>query len=176
MKYLILFSLFFLFSFTFKSNNIIKYDESIQELHQLSYNPNKKLSWADFKKINNKAKSAALTTSGITYVINEYANYNEILVSCFFDKKESYCNGNSNTDYILNHEQRHFDITYIFCNKFISRLKEQGNLNDKNSLIIYNQIIDECERYQEKYDLETNNSINAVEQQKWNKIIEFQLN
>jgi len=173
MKYLII---LFLLSFTFNSYDKINYDQSLKESYQISYNRTKKLKWADFKKVNNNSKTAALTSSGITYITNQYKNYNEVLVSCVFDKNESYCNGNNNTDYILNHEQKHFDITYIFCNKFINRLKEQNNLNGDKILFIYNQIINEWEEYQKKYDLETNNSINKVEQERWNKIVELQLN
>jgi hypothetical protein len=173
MKYLILISLF---SFTLNSNNKIKYDNLIKESYEIAYNPNIKLKWTDFKKINNKKMSAALSTTAITYTISKINKAYEVSVLCVLDKNESYYNGNSNTDYILNHEQRHFDITYIYTCKFINRLKAEPNLNGNTALFIYNQILSEWNSFQDKYDLETNNSINKVEQEKWDKIIDSQLN
>lgn len=44
-------------------------------------------------------------------------------VFCFMDPDKSWVRPDKKSDYILNHEQRHFDITFINATRFMQEAK-----------------------------------------------------
>jgi predicted secreted Zn-dependent protease len=74
------------------------------------------------------------------------------------------------TDYILAHEQGHFDITEIFARKLNEALQNyefnkktfRKDIND-----IYQAIVKQKEEYQKMYDGETDHSRNKKIQYEW---------
>ena len=74
------------------------------------------------------------------------------------------------TEYILSHEQGHFDIAEIFARKLHKSLSEY-NFNKKtfqqDLKAIYENLMQEKEAMQEQYDRETNHSINKSAQAAW---------
>ena len=82
------------------------------------------------------------------------------------------------TDYILSHEQGHFDIAEIFARKLNKKMSEY-NFNKKTYQQevnkIYQDILDEKEAMQNDYDRQTNHSINKEKQAEWLKKIEKML-
>lgn len=80
--------------------------------------------------------------------------------------------------YLLNHEQKHFDITRLYEQKLSERLNEIENpcgleedeLDDKINLI-KDEIFYALSRAQKEYDLETEHSQLTEQQMKWNEII-----
>lgn len=137
----------------------------------------KRLDWADYKGKPDPHSDAAATTA--TYLGIEYNMKNETItykVTCYFSKNRSW--GLTKTDYILSHEQGHFDIAEIFARKLHQRMKEYKFRRStyKNDLEnIYNEILEEKERTQNRYDQETNYSRNKEQQAKWLKKIEEML-
>jgi hypothetical protein len=143
------------------------------------YSPNQPLSWSDFKGVpdyNNPG--GAITASGFAY----YANMNltgkdihlNMTVYTFFSKKNSWKKPNINSDYHLQHEQHHFDITRISAEKFYrDLLKANFTVNNYNKLLsfLFRKAFDENTTLQQKYDSETRHSINTREQFKWNSKI-----
>ena len=82
-----------------------------------------------------------------------------ISIGCVFDKNGSFVvQGNTNNE-ILDHEQRHFDITYLYTCKFIDRLKKEQILTESKIDLIYNNILIELDDFQEKYDASIRNPI-----------------
>ena len=82
------------------------------------------------------------------------------------------------TDYILAHEQGHFDITEIFARKLHEAL--QGYQFNKRTFKkdigqIYQGIVKEKEDFQKKYDGETDHSRNRKMQYDWLETIEQML-
>ena len=78
---------------------------------------------------------------------------------------------------ILNHEQKHFDITEIYTRKARNNIQKiiDNNLgSDFLSKILY-KIDSELLSYQLLYDLETNNGLDIKKQEYWNKKIENEL-
>jgi len=134
----------------------------------------KKLTWADYKGQVKTGTDAAASTA--TYLGIEY-NFNSkgfgYKITCSFSKTKSW--GLHKTDYILAHEQGHFDIAEIFArklNKEMSRYKFNKN-NFKDELKkIYLDITTEKEEMQNEYDKETNHSINKEKQAEWLKKID----
>ena len=78
------------------------------------------------------------------------------------------------TDYILSHEQGHFDLAELFARKLH---KEMSNYTfnkksfQKDLKKIYDSIMKERESTQNQYDKETNHSINKEKQAEWLKKI-----
>lgn len=135
--------------------------------------PYKELTWRDFNIIKSNDEMAAESVTSISY---EYDGYSKVKVSCHFIKSESFVKQSEMTSYILRHEQKHFDITYLFAAKFANELKNQKDLTDALVESIYDKIIAEKDIFQEKYDNETDHSKNRVMQAIWNKKIDVLLN
>ena len=144
-----------------------------EEDNIIEWSPARKLTWADFKgKPDPSSTNAALTSSSIT-VGFEFSNKQlKHSIKCKFNKLLSW--GRVRNDYILNHEQGHFDIAeaharllnknltaYVFNSKTVS--------DDINR--IYNETMKEHVGMQKQYDLLTNHSLDTAEQNQWdNKI------
>ncbi|MBL0356823.1 MAG: hypothetical protein IPP72_07965 [Chitinophagaceae bacterium] len=147
------------------------------------YDRHRKLSIEDFKgKPEEESVAAAITNSGFMFKAG-YRNVNgkatlSITVYCSFDKELSWMKQKAKTAYILSHEQHHFDITYIGTLLFIKKLK-QVNFNQekyKEQLHnLYNEVVIDMQKLQNRYDTETNNGILTDKQAMWNIKIDEQL-
>lgn len=135
------------------------------------YTKDKKLTWDDFTVINNTSKlDVSESVTQIDIDIN-YENdvVSEVLISCLLLKDESWVLKKQMNNYILNHEQRHFDIAYIYSIRLIKSLNGISSESEINN--IYDNCIKGMTLCQEQYDNETNHSINVEKQKEWdNKI------
>ncbi|HEX6193538.1 MAG TPA: DUF922 domain-containing protein [Chitinophagaceae bacterium] len=135
----------------------------------VAWNASSKLTWADYKALPDPRSDAAATTTtylGIEYNINRDGFSYKI--QCRFSKNRSW--GLHRTEYILSHEQGHFDIAEIFARKLHKSLSEY-NFNKKtyqqDLKAIYEKLMQEKEAMQDQYDRETNHSINRSMQAAW---------
>ena len=157
-------------------------DYSKQDADTIYYSKARPLTWDDFKGNFSSTKYAA-------YIYPDFA-YNEdvsikngviqvnFVVRVFLAKSASWVNSSSRNSYVLNHEQRHFDIQKIFAEKFKDDLKKEKLTPDNFEGIINVQYLEtrrEIHRMQEKYDDETNHGLNTAQQESWNKFIDSQL-
>ncbi len=129
----------------------------------------RKLLWDDFLCAPQKQGDAVASTStslGISYQVkNGVLSYN---ITCNFSKKKSW--GLLRTDYILAHEQVHFDITELHARKLYQALYNyQFNPETfkKDIAAIYERIVKEKEDMQEAYDSETDHSRRKRLQYDW---------
>ena len=140
----------------------------------LNWNTGKRLVWSDYKSKPDAGSDAAASTAtylGINYNITSSSFTYKI--TCSFSKNKSW--GRYKTDYILSHEQGHFDITEIFArklNKRISEYKFDRTTYKSDLQKIYQDILDEKEGFQNQYDEETDFSRNKEKQAEWLKKIE----
>jgi hypothetical protein len=149
----------------------------------IHWNKRHQLSWDDYQGKPEPAATAAASTA--TYLGVEYSFKDGKLgyiITCSFSRSRSW--GLHKNDHILAHEQGHFDIAEIFARKLHQRLKAyqfdkktyQTDLRD-----IYENTMDEKEEMQNRYDRETNHSIDKEKQAEWlqrigselNKLIEY---
>jgi predicted secreted Zn-dependent protease len=151
---------------------VINIDENLIE-----WSSSRKLTWQDFKgKPNPLSDNAALTNSTITADFG-YSNKGlKHTIKCVFNKSLSW--GRIKNDYILNHEQGHFDLAEIHARLLHKALlaytfnsKKVGE--DVNR--IYNDVMKEHVSAQSLYDSETNHSIDTARQMQWDKKIASQL-
>ena len=140
----------------------------------MSWSATKKLAWSDYKGNPDPGSDAAATTT--TYLGFEYnirSNKFSYEIDCMFSKNKSW--GRSKTEYILSHEQGHFDIAEIFARKLNKKMMgyQYNKKNFREELNkIYNDILDEKEIFQTQYDNETDYSRNKDKQADWLKKIE----
>lgn len=143
----------------------------------IEWSPSRKLSWADFKGSPNPSSSnVALTNSSINA---EFGFNNSKLIhtiKCRFSKSLSWVR--VKTDYILNHEQGHFDIAEIHARILHKELQEyEFNAKTVNKDInrIYEEVMKLHVTTQKNYDLQTNHSIDTAKQGEWDRKIRAML-
>jgi predicted secreted Zn-dependent protease len=143
----------------------------------IKWQEDRRLTWEDFKAEPVKmGNTAAMTTTHLGFgysVMNGQVTYK---IDCRFEKKKSW--GLVKNDWILKHEQGHFDIAELFARKLNQRTSEYkfDRSNFKTDLdAIYKAVVDEKEQYQQQYDDETDYSRNKNKQEEWLKKIEKEL-
>jgi len=143
----------------------------------LDWSASRKLTWNDYKASPDpESDAAASTTSYLAIEYNITSSSFGYKIQSRFSKTRSW--GLYKTDYILSHEQGHFDIAEIFARKLNKQMSEyrfnkktyQQDLNK-----IYQDILDEKEILQNQYDNETDYSRNKEKQAEWLKKIEKML-
>ena len=150
---------------------------SKQDSSLIDWSEDKKLSWSDFKAEPEKGYAAAALTS--TNIKIDFGYKDETLqyhIRCRFDKNKSW--GRVKNDYILSHEQAHFDIAEIYArklNKVLKTYKPNENNISQDVNKIYETLMHEYYNRQEEYDKETNFSINKVKQEEWLKKVSHDL-
>lgn len=150
--------------------------ENTEEL--IHWAEDQRLTWQDYKGKADPASGAAASTAtylGIDYDFSPGGLTYRI--TCSFSKNRSW--GLHKTNYILSHEQAHFDIAEIFARKLNMKMtayRFDRNSYKKDLRKIYEQIIVEKEEMQTRYDEETNHSINKEKQSEWLEKIRNLLN
>lgn len=164
------------------SNEIVPNDRSA---NRIKWSENVKLVQSDFKS---KKKHLGINTAAITATSFgfEITNINGSITGSIyveFFSSDSWWNPKmrniENKDFILKHEQLHFDICELYGRKLykeILKLKKKNSLNSKTIEKLYKNIEKEYKKFQDKYDAETNHSINKTAQLRWNELIDKKLN
>ncbi len=139
---------------------------------------NHRLIWDDFQcapKKNGDAVASTSTSLGIAYQLkNGELTYQ---LTCAFSKTKSW--GLVKTNYILAHEQGHFDITEIYTRKLHQALLEyefDRKTYQRDINRIYQKIVTEKETLQNLYDKQSDHSRNKKTQMAWLQIINVLLN
>ena len=139
----------------------------------LEWSASRRLTWKDYKAAPERGSDAAAsTTSYLAIEYNIRSNSFGYKIQSRFSKTRSW--GLHKTDYILSHEQGHFDIAEIFARKLHKKMSEyrfDKKTYQKDVNKIYHEILDEKEKMQNDYDKETNHSIRKKEQAEWLKKI-----
>lgn len=145
------------------------------------YKPGNELTWNNFagKPPVDNGVTAALTVSGFGYSASVKSTNGKgdlnLSIYCYFSKPKSWVKPGKNTAYILTHEQRHFDVSYIAAAIFVQKLKLANfTMANYNTLLpqIYNECCDLMNKMQNDYDGQTKNGQVTLEQQRWNALID----
>ncbi len=140
----------------------------------IRWDDNKRLNWSDYKGKPDPNSDAAASTS--TYLVIDYnisQNTMTYTIKSLFSRTRSW--GLHKTDYILSHEQGHFDIAEIFARKLHKKMSEykfDKRTYNKKLGEIYDEIVGEKSEMQNDYDKETKHSINREKQAQWLRKIE----
>ena len=144
-----------------------------QNEETIEWNPSRLLTWTDYKGNPDPKSDAAASTA--TYLGVEYNMDQKGLswkIQCLFSLTRSW--GRNKDEFVLRHEQGHFDIAEIFARKLNQRLKAYkfNNATYKDDLKnIYTTITSEKEAFQNQYDSETDHSRKKQIQEEWLKKI-----
>jgi len=92
-------------------------------------------------------------------------------------KSKSYIR--ENAPYVLKHEQLHFDITELYARKLRQMMHETDFKKVKNISAeiskMYNRVMADENKEQNKYDKDTEHGLNAAKQQVWSDDIAARL-
>jgi len=135
------------------------------------------LQFEDFKGKHDNPKFGALSYLSLK-LENIGITNDKINVMAIFNTKKSFIMA-IHSNYVLKHEQIHFDITELFARKIRKELlvyyKNNFNLDIKVSYDIYKRQIKKYDLYEHEYDNETNYGRNIEQQSKWNRKIQKEL-
>lgn len=182
MKYL-LFSFSLLLTLSsqaqFSSNIYWTEQTTMPSSETIYYTSSNALTWNDFKgKPDNNSVAAAITASGFGYKADFKSNGTKsqlnIGVYCYFNKKSSWVKPGKTTDYILTHEQHHFDISFLAAGIFLEKLKTAGITRQNYNAILpklYNECVALMNKMQNEYDGQTKNGQLKDIQAQWNDYV-----
>lgn len=119
----------------------------------------------------------AVTRTGITYSLTSIPKTNSFKLSMFatmhprasYIKKRVLYAPPGSVRYLMNHEQKHFDISEIYAReaiKAVSTARFTKNYATEINVLMQ-RIFRQSEAYQDLYDKETRNGVNAVIQKQW---------
>ena len=147
------------------------------------YHPNRPLTWKDFlgaPTVISRWAAQVFTSFGFEARTNVANRVLELRVKTkvWIDKTISWVRADSKNDYVLDHEQLHFDITRLTAERFKRHLKTMDfSVEDYSSEIQYQYI--EFYRLhsqlQMQYDDETSHGINRLAQAQWVKKVRDEL-
>ncbi|CAN5410346.1 hypothetical protein BH11BAC3_BH11BAC3_09870 [soil metagenome] len=164
-----------------KLNAVVNYvaGNDSKNSNNINYTVGNMLNWNDFQaKPVETSDAAAITNAGfgvnLLFRKNEKGTELVINVNCSFSRKDSWVKKIHKTDYILKHEQGHFDIAFISTISFMQKLRNAGFTSGNYAAVIekiYNQSVTEMSTMQNQYDSQTDHSKIAAKQAEWdNKI------
>lgn len=140
------------------------------------WDSNSALKWDNFKgsSSNLEGNQAASVMSGISMTVDFNKDYTQgiVKVIAYMDPKKSAKRKSCDGEYLLKHEQLHFDITEWYARKIrkeIAELRVPMNKLSKECTKIFTRLNRELNDQQRAYDRMTNHSINKLEQENWNR-------
>ena len=148
---------------------------------QIEWSEERKLTWDDFKgdpDLINFPDALAVTNSGFGYEsgINMFKD-GKVFIQSMFNTNSSWVLPEGRNDYVLKHEQIHFDITEIYSRKLRkefadAKIKSTDAVRAKT---IFDKVFNEMQQRQEKYDRETARGDKKETQENWEAIVEIEL-
>lgn len=155
---------------------------SQEKEEKIKWKEDRPLTWDDFKAIPDETNSySANTNSGISYAWN-YSTASgkpvlEFEVFSNFYPERSWVKDIEDEDYLLAHEQLHFDISELHARKLRKALDEYeiGRNIRQDLKRIYNTIDAERSAMQNKFDKETSHSENWEAEMRWREFVANEL-
>lgn len=147
----------------------------------ISWQESRKLTWDDFKgepDLNSFPNALAVTNSGMSYESErQLFKDGKVFIQSVFNTYQSWVLPEGRTDYVLRHEQIHFDLTEIYTRKlrkaFIdSRITSSDAYEARQ---IFDKITSELSAKQDQYDTETIRGERKDIQEKWEAIVVIEL-
>jgi hypothetical protein len=151
---------------------------------RVEWKEDKKLIWNNFKsKINNQHGKdiVAYTHCGWVYSVVKSSNPKgaaKVSIETIFNEDKSWKDEKRINDYVLSHEQKHFDIAEIYARKIrkevIAKIKTSSDY-DKYFQGIYNNILKDYKNFQALYDAVTEHGMNKEKQAEYDVTISNEL-
>ena len=145
---------------------------------QLPYDPDRPLTWDDFRPraMLPILGYKAYTWSGIAIDLSSDDTGIHVNTYSYFVPSESWVEKDAGTPELLRHEQGHFDLTELYTRELRTLLEPYQNMDvskfvrgDGQDSVqrLYDETFDRMNAEQERYDKETEHSVNREKQQMW---------
>jgi hypothetical protein len=140
------------------------------------YEPGQKLKISDFQGVpDNNSPAVAITASGFAFKAGSKRSSSGhasliIQVYCNFNRDKSWMKERGKNEYILAHEQLHFDISYWAAQLFVKKLRAASfKPGSENAMMtkLYHECAIALEKKQNQYDAETQNGQVEDKQAAW---------
>ena len=149
---------------------------------KITWSADRKLTWADFKgkpDTENYPTALALTNSGFGFEPSSFNLFKsgDLFIQATMNTYDSWVLPEGRNDYVLRHEQIHFDITEIYSRK-LRKIFQDNNITpaDYNrAKEIFEITFAECQQFQDRYDADTQKGKKEETQKKWEAIVEIEL-
>ena len=169
-----------LFTFLFIVSTMIS--PSAIEDEKIIWSEDYKLTWSDFKAPHRQGVSyVASTSSGMSFSYTSSNKNGEIdlkiTIHSNFYPKSSWVNPEEASDYILAHEQAHFDISEIHARILRKKISETTfSKNSKKELTaLYKSVEEKRVAMQRLFDKESDHSKIKAKEMEWEAFIKKQL-
>lgn len=169
---------FLVFLFGFSINAFAQHDEKIYWVQD-------GLTWEDFKaQPDEDSKFDANTNAGLSFSwgVKNIDGAIELTyeVISYFNPHLSWVKSESDNEYLLKHEQLHFDITELHARKLLKKLAEvnpRSLSNDPKAVLtrIYQAVEKERTTMQQKFDKESRHSIDKDGEARWRHYVKAEL-
>jgi len=158
---------------------------NFSDVNTLIWRDNSKLVWDDFKGVpstsSHYSAESVVTINCEFYYANDTAL--DVRVHCVFKKNLSWVKPNHMSNYLLKHEQGHFDIGAIYAKQLRIKMRflnQYNYIHQKNvvgSLVMnhYQNTMADLAAFQHTYDSSTNYSQDVYQQELWNNSIKRML-
>lgn len=160
----------------------VKITDSDKDKQLIIFNPSRPLKIEDFKgqpKYNSKAVATILSgvKMGISSLTEKDRTVVDIDLTCYFDPRQSWMKPKGRNPKVLDHEQRHFEITAIQTCKLFNAIKNTTFTDNwhKELIALKEKYIEELEKMQENYDRETRHGTLRGKQLAYNQRIDEDL-
>lgn len=135
-----------------------------------TWNENHKLKWSDFQAVPvPNSSESAMTASSVEFSYFTRGNQVSWEVTAKYFPKLSWSKRSDQSDYILQHEQGHFDITELYARMFRKQLAE--NIRSAKDVpkmsAISREILKDWDKEESAYDKETRHSLDSTRQKEW---------
>lgn len=155
------------------------------EDQKIAWTENSRLTWEDFREVSpEESLFHANTNTGFSYSwgLKGTSERMELVykVETFFYPEQSWVQPTSKSEYLLKHEQLHFDISELHARKLRKMLSnvDSSKLNkDSQSYLskLYENVDKERSNMQNAFDADSNHSLNTQAELKWQAYIEVEL-
>lgn len=146
--------------------------------HTIPWSEDRKLTWDDFQGEPDRSVTYFATTKYGIKLSSESSSRGDVSVRviCLFDKDKSWKKEREHqSPEILQHEQLHFDIGEVHARKmrrelehYLSKRRSPAEVS-REVKKVFRKYSDAGAEMQQKYDRETDHSINEKQQEKWNR-------
>lgn len=148
---------------------------NIEKEDFLVWEEGRPLTWDDFNGKPQKRFAAASTHYDIYKTTTDKTIKGDVSVEAVFLRHKSWKKTSWINASVLVHEQKHFDIVELYARK-LRKLISESKYSSYSQLktvsdSLYDVIDKEMDVYQDKYDEETDGSMNGDKQREWNKKI-----
>ena len=146
---------------------------------EIEWSTARRLTWNDYTATaNSKSKFSALSDCAISFKTAGQNDTVRVEVRTLLYPGRSWVKQKDKSDYLLSHEQLHFDITEWYARKFrkeLSGMKITAANAQKKLTSAYRKMFSAYTKTQRKYDAQTKHSLNKARQEAWIRQVKKEL-